>query len=179
MKRKLYVGLFFMLLSVVSIAQVNEQYTFVYNLHGQTRRYDVNIKEVKDTVRFEWSTLRNSVWLKGCYKMGFHNIQEGKALSWLQPIDGSEIVLPDSETFGIVSRKALQSLKDNNSFTYNGIIYRKVNDNVTEHKEYKGKKLIHVLGDFDLTNMWIIDDKALPLIYKVTDNPLGIDWTIE
>ena len=144
MKRKLYIGLFFMLLSVTSVAQVNEQYTFVYNLHGQTRRYEVNIKEMKDTVRFEWSTLRNSTGLKGCYKMGLRNIQEGEALSWIQPVDGSEVVLPASETFGFISRRAWKSLKEKNYFTYNGTTYRKVNDNVTELKEYKGKKLIHV-----------------------------------
>lgn len=168
-----------MLLSIASVAQVNKQYTFVYNLHGQIRRYEVNIEEKKDTVLFEWSTLRNSARLKGCYKMGLHNIQEGEALSWLQPVDGCEIILPASETFGIVSRRAWKSLKEKNYFTYNGTTYRKVNDNVTELKEYKGKKLTHVLGDIDLTNMWIIDNEEFPLIYKVADNPLGIDWTVE
>jgi len=35
------------------------------------------------------------------------------------------------------------------------------------------------LADVDMTNMWIVDCEALPLIYKVVDNPLGIDWTVE
>ena len=39
--------------------------------------------------------------------------------------------------------------------------------------------LHHVLADIDLTNMWIIDNENLPLIYKTSDNPLEIDWTVE
>ncbi|WP_321518194.1 hypothetical protein [uncultured Bacteroides sp.] len=179
MKKILYTGVIALLLSVAVKAQINEKYTFVFKLHEQTRRYEVNITERKDTVLFEWSTLRNSLWQKGIYKMGFQNVEEGDDLSWLQPVDGCEVVLPVGETFGLISRKALKSLKEKGWFIYNKTTYRRTESEATDLQEFKGKKLIHVLADVESTNMWIVDSEALPLIYKVNDNPLGIDWSVE
>jgi hypothetical protein len=179
MKRIIYIGMIALLLSVAAKAQINEKYTFVFKLHEQTRRYEVNITERKDTLLFEWGTLRNSLWQKGIYKMGYQNVEEGDGLSWLQPVYGCEAALSVNETFGIISRKALKSLKDKAWFVYNGTIYRKIVDESSDKQEFKGKKLIHVLADVDQTNMWIVDNEALPLIYKLSDNPLGIDWSVE
>ena len=171
--------MFVMLLTMVVNAQINEKYKFVFKLHGQTRNYEVCITEKQDTIRFEWSVLRNFNWQKGSYKMGRQNVEEGSSLSWLQPVDGCEVALPANETFGFISRKAWKSLKEKGWFVYNGTTYRKVAEESAEEQEYKGKKAIHVLADVDLTNMWIVDCEALPLIYKVEDNSLGIDWTVE
>ena len=171
--------MFIMLLTMIVNAQINEKYKFVFKLHGQTRNYDVCITEKQDTIRFEWSVLRNFNWQKGCYKMGRQNVEEGSSLSWLQPVDGCEVALPANETFGLISRSALKSLKEKGWFVYNGTTYRKVAEELTEEQMYKGKKTIHVLADVDLTNMWIIDNENLPLIYKTSDNPLEIDWTVE
>jgi glycerophosphoryl diester phosphodiesterase len=179
MKRIICLGLFAMLLTMVVNAQINEKYKFVFKLHGQTRNYDVCITEKQDTIRFEWSVLRNFNWQKGCYKMGRLNIEEGNSLSWLQPVDGCEVALPANETFGFISRKAWKSLKEKGWFVYNGTTYRKVAEESAKEQMYKGKKTIHVLADVDLTNMWIIDNENLPLIYKTSDNPLEIDWTVE
>jgi hypothetical protein len=179
MKKILYVCVVVMLLSVVAAAQTSEKYTFVFKLHEQTRRYEVNITERQDTIQFEWAILRNSDWQQGCYKMGHRNIEEGDGLSWLQPVDGSKVVLPAGETFGLISRKALKSLKEKGWFVYNETTYRRTESEVADPQEFKGKKLIHVLADVDPTNMWIVDSEALPLIYKVNDNPLGIDWSVE
>jgi glycerophosphoryl diester phosphodiesterase len=111
--------------------------------------------------------------------MGRQNVEEGSSLSWLQPVDGFEVALPANETFGFISRSALKSLKEKGWFIYNGTTYRRVAEESTEEQMYNGKKAIHVLADVDLTNMWIIDNENLPLIYKISDNPLEIDWTVE
>lgn len=179
MKRIICFGLFVMLLSIDAIAQINEKYKFVFILHGQTRNYDVCITEKQDTIRFEWAILRNFKWQKGCYKMGRQNVEEGNGLSWLQPVDGFEVALPSNETFGFISRKAWKSLKEKGWFVYNGTTYRKVAEESTKEQMYKENKTIHVLADVDLTNMWIIDNENLPIIYKITHNPLEIDWAVE
>lgn len=160
-------------------AQINEKYKFVFKLHGQTRNYEVCITEKQDTIRFEWRILRNFNWQKGCYKIGRRNVEEGNSLSWLQPVDGCEVALPANETFCFISRSAWKSLKEKGWFVYNGTTYRRVTEEFAEEHEYKGKKIIHVLADVDLTNMWILDNENLPLIYKTIDNPLEIDWTVE
>ena len=112
MKRIISLGVLAVLLTIVANAQINEKYKFVYKLHGQTRNYEVCITEQQDTIRFEWSILRNFKWQKGCYKMGKQNVENGNSLSWLQPVDGCEVALPANETFGFISRKAWKSLKE-------------------------------------------------------------------
>ena len=179
MKRIICLGLFAMLLTMVVTAQTNEKYKFVFKLHGQTRNYDVCITEKQDTIRFEWSVLRNFNRQKGCYKMGRQNVEDGSSLSWLQPVDGCVVALPANETFGFISRSAWKSLKEKGWFVYNGTTYRKAAEELTEEQEFNGKKTIHVLADVDLANMWIIDNENLPLIYKTSDNLLEIDWTVE
>ena len=64
MKRIISLGLLAVLLTMVANAQINEKYKFVYKLHGQTRNYEVCITEQQDTIRFEWSILRNFKWQK-------------------------------------------------------------------------------------------------------------------
>ena len=179
MKRIISLGVLAVLLTLVANAQINEKYKFVYKLHGQTRNYEVCITEQQDTIRFEWSILRNFKWQKGCYKMGRQNVENGNSLSWLQPVDGCEVALPANETFGFISRKAWKSLKENGWFIYNGTTYRKVVEEPTEKQECNGKKVIHVSADVDLTKMWIVDNEDLPLICKTSNNPLEIDWTVE
>jgi hypothetical protein len=38
---------------------------------------------------------------------------------------------------------------------------------------------IHVRADIDQTEMWISLKDDLPLVLKMKNNPLGIDWLIE
>jgi hypothetical protein len=73
----------------------------------------------------------------------------------------------------------LKSLKDKALFVYNKTTYRKVVEESSDELNFRGGKLIHVSADIDQTNMWIVDNETLPLIYKVSDNPLGIDWSVE
>ncbi|MBQ6549435.1 MAG: hypothetical protein IJL82_05855, partial [Prevotella sp.] len=73
-------------------------------------------------------------------------------------------------TFAFISRQALNDLKTNGSFVYDGITWRKID--ATDDA-------IHVRADIDRTEMWITLKGNIPLVTELRNNPLGIDWKIE
>ena len=75
-----------------------------------------------------------------------------------------------SGTFGFISKAAYAALLAKGRFTYDGITWRKV-DETAEN--------IHVRADKDNTEMWIAKDRELPIVMKMKNNPLGIDWDMK
>lgn len=171
--KKLFIYILLLSNAVSMIAQTNKyDYTVRFILHGQTRPYNIHIS-MGDTTLLEWN---NSASEKGCYKISEQAIEKGEALCWCQPKPNKEICLKATETFMFISKKALNDLLTHGYFVYNQVTYRLTKDNETAY--YQGHALIHVVADIDLTNMWIVNDPVLPIIYGISDNPLGIDWEI-
>ena len=84
------------------------------------------------------------------------------------PSDGA--IYEAQGTFAFISRQALNDLKTNGSFVYDGITWRKID--ATDDA-------IHVRADIDCTEMWITLKGNIPLVTELRNNPLGIDWKIE
>ena len=80
----------------------------------------------------------------------------------------------------MISQSAYQDLVKSKKFVYNNTTY------VLDEKEEKssvtvdGKSVdaFHVIAQIDKTEMWIIKNPNFPLICKVTENPLGINFTL-
>lgn len=157
-----------------------------YTLHKQIRLFDFVISEKADTICIDWSIFRDSKRLNGCYKVPYQALKCGNMLSWDQPETDKVIYLSSMETFGFISRDALRKLCEEGSFVYNQTTYRKINQDemfVSQQtadipSKYKDKSLIHVRADIDRTEMWIVNDPKLPFIYRMSNNPIGIDWII-
>ncbi len=73
-------------------------------------------------------------------------------------------------TFLFVSRKALRELMRRHRFVYDGLTWRELD---------RQAATIHVRADVDGTEMWIATDQELPFVVKMSNNKLGIDWTLE
>ncbi len=73
-------------------------------------------------------------------------------------------------TFLFISRQALRQLKRHHRFTYDGQTWRETDRQGTT---------IHVRADKDGTEMWIASEGELPLVVRMKNNKLGIDWTLE
>lgn len=73
-------------------------------------------------------------------------------------------------TFLFISRRALRQLERRHRFTYDGLTWREV---------ARQGATIRVRADDDGTEMWIATDRQLPFVVKMTNNKLGIDWTLE
>ena len=88
---------------------------------------------------------------------------------WLSPqTDGT--VYPDVPgTFAFISRQAYTQLSQTGSFVYDSITWRLLDETADE---------LHVQADIDGTEMWIARDADLPLVIRMQNNPLGIDWQI-
>ena len=95
-------------------------------------------------------------------------VEQGKGFCWDIPADGA--VYKAKGTFGFISLKALRQLKEQGSFVYDGITWRKTGETA---------EAIQVRADIDRTEMRISLKDQRPLVIETQHNPLGIDWQIE
>ena len=147
---------------------------FVFELHGQTRRYQMSFEQRQDCLVLSWGIERNLHWQQGSYTMLPASIENATSLSFLQPEDKKHVTLPANETAYVISRKAFRELKANHSFAYDSTIYRLLDENDTA----LGFPLLHVIDEADGGEMWILDYPALPLVWKMQNNPLEINWEV-
>ena len=148
---------------------------YVYKLHGQTRKYQTTFEERKDTLVLNWGIERNTKWQAGSYKMTPESRKSASSLTYLQPEDGNYITLNPSETFGMISQSAFRELKRNGKFTYNGMTYYQTENNLND----SSPTLIKVTEPLEGTEMWILDNLSLPIIWKMANNPIEINWEVE
>ena len=101
-------------------------------------------------------------------------VEKADAFSWLTPQDDGTVYHDVRGTFLFVSAKAVQQLKADGSFLYDGITWRLVEDNSPGQQW-------HVRADIDGTEMVIAYDPRLRLymVRSMRHNPLGIDWTLQ
>ena len=146
----------------------------VYRLHGQTRRFKFMFEPAADGgITLHWNIVRNLRLWTGSYTMTAEAVMNGDSMSLLMPEDGNHVTLPGNETFGIISRSALESLKKEGRFVYNGVTYMR-----TGTIETPLGQAIEVLDPNEGARMSILDRPELPIVVSMADNPLEIDWTI-
>lgn len=117
-------------------------------------------------------------------------MERGSSLSFRMPEDGNHLVLADNETFVMISRAALRSLKATGTFRYDGVDYRLIPDVEGESSsrsvdsarnsiEQTGAASMNLLRvrDAEGAELLILDDPRLPLILSMQRNPLEINWT--
>ncbi|MDE6523453.1 MAG: GH92 family glycosyl hydrolase, partial [Muribaculaceae bacterium] len=149
-------------------------FTTTYKLHGQTRRFKFVFQPAPDGgITLHWSIVRNLKLWTGTYTMSPEAVKDGNAQSYIMPEDGNHITLPSNETFGIISRSALNSLKKSGKFLYNGVLWQKTGD-----IDSPFGKAIQVEDPEEGAKMTILDNPDLPLILSMTDTPLELNWTI-
>lgn len=144
-----------------------------YKLHGQTRRFKFVYEPTADGgLTLHWSIVRNLKLWSGSYAMMPAAVNRATAQSYIMPEDGNHILLPPNETFGIISRSALEDLKDKGEFTYNNTLWRK-----SGVAETTLGNAIKVEDPEEGARMTILDNPILPLILTMQNNPLEIDWS--
>lgn len=148
---------------------------FVFKLHGQTRKYEMVFNEKKDTLYLDWRIMRNLHWQRGRFIMERSSVEEGRSLTFLQPEDGKHVLLSSQETAYVLSQKAYKQLKKTGTMEYNQTEYQ-----LLDKKERAlNRILLHVVDKIEGAEMWILDDEELPLVWKMTHNPLNINWQAE
>ena len=167
--KRLIQFIFLLLMPLALMAESFGPMTFVYKLHGQTRRYTVEFQEVGKTMEYQWGIERNGHWQSGTFIMSAKALKDGNMMSFLQPIDGEKVALPDNETYNMLSSTAFKSLKDSGNCQYNGVEYKV--DDIADG-------LIHISETVDGSEMWILYNERFPIVMKMQGNPLGMNWTV-
>ena len=148
---------------------------FVFKLHGQTRKYEIVFHEKKDTLYLDWRILRNLHWQRGRFIMERGSVEEGNSLTFLQPEDGKHVLLSSQETAYVLSKKAYKQLKETGEMEYNQTKYSLLDKEDCACSRH----LLHVKDKIEGAEMWILDDEKLPLVWKMSNNPLNINWRVE
>lgn len=180
MKKKYLIGFFAACLLGTGMlpAQtvVSDTLKFVFKLHGQTRRYQVVFCEQDGGLRMNWGIERNLHWQSGSYTMTPKALESGSQLCFLQPDDGNHLQLSDAETVYVLSQKALKQLKETGSMDFNHTTYDRVED---ASEKNAGRPLLHVVDRYEGGEMWIWDNPSLPIIWRMANNPLEVNWQVE
>ena len=138
------------------------KYLCKFVLNRQYRNWEVAI----DT-----TTLADTLLLRcneSLYLIPKKLVDEANGFCWDSPQKGKNLY--DAKgTFLFVSRKAVQQLKQNGVFLYNGITWRQISQDAS---------CITVKADVDGTLMQIAINRELPWVLKMENNPLGIDWNL-
>jgi len=154
----------------------NTELNYVCKLHGQTRTLTLTTKMTSDTLVFYLETRG----VKSNIVISQKALKNGNALSYNQGEYSNVLVLKPTETFFMISQSGYQDLVKNKKFVYNNTTY--VLDEKADKNgvviEGKSVDAFHVIAEIDKTEMWIVKNPAFPLICKITENPLGINWTL-
>ena len=143
----------------------NTPYKVSYTLNRQFRTWPVVFRWHGDTL--------GVVCKKTLYLIPRSEVEEGSGFCWNTPQDDNTVYPDVRGTFLFVSTKAIQQLKEEGFFVYDGITWRRLPDD-------ESNEVFHVCADIDGTEMVIAYDSwlRLYLVREMRNNPLGIDWEI-
>ena len=143
----------------------NTPYKVSYTLNRQFRTWPVVFRWHGDTL--------GVVCKKTLYLIPRSEVEEGCGFCWNTPQDDNTVYPDVRGTFLFVSTKAIQQLKEEGFFVYDGITWRRLPDDESD-------EAFRVRADIDGTEMVIAYDSwlRLYLVREMRNNPLGIDWEI-
>jgi hypothetical protein len=168
--------------AVVSKAQQNtvvKQGSIIgYNLklHGQTVAMSLAVTRLADSVVLDWK-IRNTA--TGRYIVLPSAVSKASKLNFVQPEPNTTVTLSD-QTFFFISRQAFSELIKHKSYKYDNTIYDLKGDGQPETLTVDGRviSVLHVAARNETTQYWILNNPDLPLLCRITGNPLEVDIEI-
>ena len=141
-------------------------------LHGQTRRFAWYFTQEGDSLRLHWRIERNLRMWRGSYTLLPEALESGRELSLRMPEDGLHVTLGPDETFGILPRERLRELKSRGSTDFAHTRWHLVDSLETALT----RTLIHARDLQEGAEIWVLDYAPLPLIWRMRNNPMEVDW---
>ena len=182
--KKIKLSLLLLFMAIASMAQqqapvIKQGSTVGYTLklHGQQVAFALTVTRLSDSVILDWK-VRNTT--TGTYVMLPKAVSKANRLSFVQPEPDTKVVLPPDQTFFFISKTAFQNLLQKRSFEYDNTIYDLQNNGEATTMTVDGKtlNLLHVVARNETTQYWILNNPDLPLICRITGNPLEVDMEI-
>ena len=156
---------------LTSCSAIDEPSTYTLHRSIGKANFILNRQYRNWEVAIDTTTLADTLLLRcneSIYLIPQKLVDEADGFCWDSPQKGKNFYEAKG-TFLFVSRKALQQLKENGVFLYNGITWRKTSQDTSS---------ITVKADVDGTKMKIATNRQLPWVLKIENNPLGIDWQL-
>ena len=147
---------------------------YKFFLYGQTVPVTLTIKSVTGDVILDWY-IRGGI---GSYLIPAAAFENGKRLNFIQPAQNTEIKLGENETFALISKSAFRTLQKDKKLVYNNTTYvLKENEPVFQAGSLQ-LDVLHVVGQEEAGDLWILNDPEFPLICQFSNNPLGINFSM-
>lgn len=140
-------------------------------VQGQEFPLTLTLNSISGPVSISWSV---DGYGDGSFEMTAKALESASRFSSGQPALGAT-KLDDSETFGILSKAAYQSLIENKTFTYNGLKF-KIKSTDSDTMKIGGKEidLSHVVSEDGSLTLWILNNPNFPLILQTLGTSLDI-----
>lgn len=153
----------------------NPPYRVTCYLHGQRRRFDIDVVPRGDSLCVEWGIERNLRGWRGSYTMGPESLESAGKLSLRMPEDGSRLALDAGETFMILPRTHYYALREKGRTLFNGTEYR-----LLDSLEVAcSRTLLHAQDIHEGAEIWVLNDPSRPLVWRMKNNPLEVNWSFE
>ena len=143
-------------------ATPTEDYTISFTLNRQFRTWPFGFGWRGDTL-----VVRCKETL---YMIPRSEVDESDVFCWLDPQTDGTVHRDVRGTFCFVSRRALQQIEADGQFVYEGYTWRRLDEQAD---------VIHVRAEGSRAEMWISRWAAIPLVLRMKNNPLGIDWQLD
>ena len=153
----------------------NPPYRVTCYLHGQRRRFDIDVVPRGDSLCVEWGIERNLRGWRGSYTMGPESLESAGKLSLRMPEDGSRLALDAGETFMILPRTHYYALREKGRTLFNGTEYR-----LLDSLEVAcSRTLLHAQDIHEGAEIWVLNNPSRPLVWRMKNNPLEVNWSFE
>ncbi len=176
----LCVFLAFPLVSIKAMAKTPiSKAKITFELHRQYRVFDVTFKQKDDSLTLYWSITQDLKEIHGSYTMTQKSRQHATQLCYVQPNPSQHITLPNSQAFCMASADIINALREESSDTKQVIFNKTYFTLLDTNDKFRGFPLFHLKDYEEGAEMWILDDPKFPLIVKMLNNPVEINWTVE
>jgi len=150
---------------------------YTLDLHGQQAQFELSVKKFSDSLTLEWRIRRLT---GGAYTMTPAARQRALRLNFAQPAPNAVTQLSDNETFLVLSKDAFNDLKLKSECQYDNTIYVLEKGVTTGALKIGDKTLdaLHITAKDETTELWILNDAEFPIVCKVKNNPMGVDFSL-
>ena len=149
-------------ISPTSLIVPSENLTIHYTLNKQFRSWPLSFAWDNDTLKL--------ICKQTLYSIPRSEVEHATGFSWLTPQKDGTTYDNVKGTFAFISLDAWNDLLSKRQFIYDEITWKYLDET---------DGFYHVRADIDRTEMWIKMTNGLPIVVKMKNNPLGIDWRIE
>ena len=155
-----------------AVKPLSDTLTVKFHVHDQRRTLKVVFGHCADSLCMNWTMYRKMTTSSGCYIMAPGAVESASWLTHLMPEDGNVAIFNDA-TFCVLPGEVFDTLKSGGRTAFNGTQYVLSGTD----GEALGRPLLHISDIKEGAELWVVDNRDLPVIWRMHNNPDEIDWT--